>query len=191
MIWYLISHFILGLPNLLFCRANNSLSAVLDFDLAHIGAPISEYLFYFWDLDGLLPGSSDDPIDSPRNYILKGFPSLEKGVDYPEGFELRNKTEAASSSAAVSSQAAAAATGEYKWKLARAWDNALSDVGAKKPSTIDKAGDIADIWWFSQDLCEAYWFMDTFLEKKSPEKLEELKAESASKLERYLAQWGF
>lgn len=149
------------MSNLLFNRRSNRLSAVLDFDFAHIGAPISEYLFSFWDLDGLLPGSSD-PNDPLRNHILKGFPFAEE----EEGVE-------------------------YKWKLARAWENALSDVGAEKPSTIDKAGDIADIWWFSQDLCEAYWFIDTFLEKRTPEKLEEFKAVSASNLERYLAHWGF
>lgn len=39
---FLISHFLLGLPNLLFDRTTNRLSAVLDFDFAHIGAPISE-----------------------------------------------------------------------------------------------------------------------------------------------------
>lgn len=60
-------------PNLLFDRTNSRLSAVLDFDFAHIGAPVSEYLFSFWDLDGLLSGSSD-PIDPLRNYILEGFP---------------------------------------------------------------------------------------------------------------------
>lgn len=115
-------------------------------------------MFSFWDLGGLLPGSSDPaPL---RNYILRGFPFLEEGV-------------------------------EDKWKLARAWDNALSHVGAKKPLTIEKAGDIADIWWFSQDLCEAYWFIDGFLEKRTPEKLEQLKTESASNLEGYLTQWGF
>ncbi|CAI7575606.1 unnamed protein product [Penicillium palitans] len=150
-----------GMSNLLFNRGSNRLSAVLDFDFAHIGAPISEYLFSFWDLDGLLPGSSD-PNDPLRNHILKGFPFAEE----EEGVE-------------------------DKWKLTRAWENALSDVGAEKPSTIDKAGDIADIWWFSQDLCEAYWFIDTFLEKRTPEKLEEFKAVSASNLEKYLAHWGF
>lgn len=80
---------------------------------------------------------------------------------------------------------------EDKWKLARAWDNALSGVGVKKPSTIDKAGDVADIWWFSQDLYEAYWFIDTFLEKRTPEKLEAFEVESANNLQRFLEQWGF
>ncbi|KAJ9485319.1 hypothetical protein VN97_g8045 [Penicillium thymicola] len=43
---------------------------------------------------------------------------------------------------------------EHKWKLALAWDNALSDVGVEKPSTIDRMGYVADIWWLSQDLFE-------------------------------------
>lgn len=75
-----MSHFLLGLPNLLFDHTTNRLSAVLDFAFAHIGAPISEYLFSFWDLDGLLSGSSDltDPL---RNYILQGFSFLEEGVE--------------------------------------------------------------------------------------------------------------
>lgn len=75
--------------------------------------------------------------------------------------------------------------------FARAWDNALSGVGVKTPSTIDKAGDVADILWFSQDLYEAYWFIDTFLEKITLEKLEALKVESTNNLRRFLEQWGF
>lgn len=75
---FLISHLLLALPNLLFDRTNNRLSAVLDFDLAHIGAPLSEeYLFSFWDLDGRLSESSD-PIDPLCNYILEVFPFLEE-----------------------------------------------------------------------------------------------------------------
>ncbi|KAJ5915760.1 Aminoglycoside phosphotransferase [Penicillium verhagenii] len=126
-------HADLCLPNLLIDCANGRVTAVLDFDFAHIGAPISEYLFSFWDLDGILPGSAE-PLGPLRKYMLDGFPEQNTSID-------------------------------TKLKLAQAWDNALTEVGVKKPSTIRKAGDIADIWWFSQDLCQAFWFMENFVKR--------------------------
>ncbi|KAJ5654148.1 Aminoglycoside phosphotransferase [Penicillium lividum] len=152
-------HADIGLPNLLFDCANARVTAILDFDFAHIGAPISEYLFSFYDIDGLMPGSAQ-PLGPLRKYMLDGFPMQGERID-------------------------------TKLKLAQAWDNALIDVGAKKPSNIRKAGDIADLWWFSQDLCQAFWFMDRFLKKRTPGALEKLKADSARSLEKYLKQWGF
>ncbi|KAH8647338.1 hypothetical protein BX600DRAFT_443545 [Xylariales sp. PMI_506] len=80
---------------------------------------------------------------------------------------------------------------DARFKLTRLWDNALADAGAEKPLTIDEAGHIAGLWWFSQELCQAYWFMDQFLEKRSPEALEKLKKASARNLEKYLTLWGY
>ncbi|KAK9386022.1 aminoglycoside phosphotransferase [Lipomyces mesembrius] len=158
-----------SLPNLLFDTSTYRLTAVLDFDFTHIGAPISEWLFSFWDIDGLLPGSAD-PMGPLRNWLLNGFPQggLISSND-------RNVPE----------------TLEPQFTIAAAWDKALAEAGVKKPSTISGADTTADIWWFSQELCQAYWFMESFLARKTPEQLSKMKESSEKSLDAYLVQWGF
>ncbi|KAK0391961.1 hypothetical protein NLU13_1459 [Sarocladium strictum] len=147
---------LVGFSNLLFDPETFDLTAVLDFDFSHVGAAVSEFLFSFLDIEGLLPGSVQ-PMGRSRQWILNGFP---KRVD--------------------------SAT-----RVPKAWDAALADADALKPSTIEGAGHVADIWWFSQALCEAYWFMDRFMAKQTPEGLVTLKTRSARELGKYLELWGF
>ncbi|KAK9427620.1 hypothetical protein V1505DRAFT_379558 [Lipomyces doorenjongii] len=149
-------HADLCFPNMLFDISTYRLTAVLDFDFSHIGAPVSEYLFSFWDMNALLTGSAGQ-MGQMRKWLLNGFP---KRID-------------------------------ARFKLARSWDHALGEAGVEKPSTIDGAGHIADIWWFSQELCQAYWFMDRFTANRSAEALETLKAGSIRNLEKFLTLWGF
>lgn len=146
-----------GLPNLLFETSTFRLSAIVDFDFSHIGAPISECLFSFYNFEGLFPGSAE-PLGRLRELILAGFPK-----DIDEGSN----------------------------KLGRAWDNALDRIGSQRPSTIAGADQVADIWWFSQELCQAYWLMERFISKNSPEKLDKYKKEAAANLDKYLTQWGY
>ena len=132
------------------------MTAVLDFDFSHIGAPVSEYLFSLLELKYLLP-SAADPLDDMRSWLLQGFP---KDVD-------------------------------AKYHLSQTFDAILAEKGVLKPSNIPEAGTVADIWWFSQELCEAYWFMDNFLAKRDEKALEELKDCSARTLGKYLELWGY
>ncbi|KAJ3499668.1 hypothetical protein NLG97_g134 [Lecanicillium saksenae] len=59
----------LTLPNLLFDRSNNKLTAVIDFDFGHIGAPITEFLYSFPEFDGLLSGVADTQ-EGLRDHML-------------------------------------------------------------------------------------------------------------------------
>ncbi|KAK2616238.1 hypothetical protein QQS21_000873 [Conoideocrella luteorostrata] len=149
-------HADLDLPNLLFDPTTHRLTAVLDFDFSHIGAPISEHLFSFLDLNALL-SSEANPSGATRKWLLSGFPQK---VD-------------------------------SKFRLGKLWDAILSDANVQRPSTIEEASHMADIWWFSQELCQAYWFMDRIVGKKSAEEIETLKSSDARKLEKYLKFWGF
>jgi len=80
---------------------------------------------------------------------------------------------------------------DARFRLAMSWDDALGRAAAQKPSTIEGAGHVADVWWFSQELCQAYWFMDQFIAKRSEDALAKLKAGSARKLEKTLTLWGY
>lgn len=148
------------MSNLLFDRETNVLMAVVDFDFSHVGAPISEYLFSFYDMNGLLAGSGETARFF-RQFLLCGFPEAD---DVSDSTDL---------------------------KMARALDAALQQVDAKKPSNQHSAGTAADVWWFSQELCQAYWLMDGFLRHRTPAQLAEMKDESADALRFYLDLWGY
>ncbi|KAK9313394.1 hypothetical protein V1524DRAFT_417268 [Lipomyces starkeyi] len=156
------------LPNLLFDKSSFRLTAVLDFDFSHIGSPISEWLFSFWDLGGILPGSAD-PIGPIRSWLLNGFPS-DDSIAHDENDDGKE---------------------ESTWMITAAWDKALAEAGVKKPSTIRGAGDTADVWWFSQEICQPYWFIEDLIGKKTPEKLNEMQMTSEQMLDMYLVQWGY
>jgi hypothetical protein len=145
-----------GLSNLLYDHSSYCLTAVLDFDFAHIGGPISEYLFSFQELNGILTGSIE-PQGSLRDWLLEGFP---EHID-------------------------------VEFSLARTWDNALAEAGAEKPSTIGRASHIANIWLFSQELCQPHCLMDSFIVNAPAEAKEDIKAEGAQSLQKYLTLWGF
>ncbi len=134
--------------------------AVVDFDFSHVGAPISEYLFSFYDMNGLLPGSGEH-LRFFRQFLLHGFPENNSECDSKD------------------------------LKMARVLDAALHRVDAKKPSNQHSAGTVADVWWFSQELCQAYWLMDGFVSNRTPVQLAEMKQESAEALQVYLDLWGY
>lgn len=149
------------MSNLLFDRKTNVLTAVVDFDFSHVGAPISEYLFSFYDTNGLLAGRAETERFF-RPFLLHGFPEADDdGHESPD------------------------------LKMARVLNAALQQVRAKKPSNQPSAGAVADVWWFSQELCQAYWLMEGFLRHRTPEQLAEMKAESAQALKVYLNLWGY
>lgn len=59
----------IALPNLLFNRAENKLTAILDFDFGHIGIPLTEFLYSFPEFNGLLGGAADEA-DGVRELVL-------------------------------------------------------------------------------------------------------------------------
>ena len=145
---------------MLFDRETNVLMAVVDFDFSHVGAPISEYLFSFYDMNGLLAGSGET-VRFFRQFLLYGFPEADDDSD------------------------------SLDLKMAKVLDAALQQVNAKKPSNQHSASTVADVWWFSQELCQAYWLMDGFLRHRTPAQLAEMKDESAEALKVYLDLWGY
>lgn len=134
--------------------------ALLDFDLAHIGPPLAEYVLSFgMGLDYCLPGSAGvHSRPGLRENILGGFGTL----DPPCALD-----------------------------SSRAFHAALNDAGAEKPSDIKQADLLSDLWWFSQDICQAFWLMPAFLEQKSGAQLQKMKDSSAADLEHYLSKWNF
>lgn len=142
------------------------ITALLDFDFAHIGAPISEFVLSFSvGLGFTLPGSGDSEyVGDARKYILEGFPTEIPADAKAEGIDLA---------------------------VSKAFDQARTEVGAKKPSAIEGADLLSDIWWFSQDICQAFWFIPGVLARRTPEQLAEMKKGAEKSLDHYLTGWGY
>lgn len=137
------------------------LTALVDFDFSHLAAPISEYLLSFLGYGYNLSGSAD--------CIFECTPreQLLKG-------EIRFDP-------------ARPDKGPYS----KIFDNALVETGAEKPVDIKGAKILSDVWWFSQDICQAFWFMPEFLKARKPAKLLELKRDGERNLGHYLSEWGY
>lgn len=74
----------LALPNLLFDRRTNRLTAVIDFDFCHIGSTITEFLYSFPELQGILLGVAE-PEDGKRDLVLNGFADPEIDAQFAKG----------------------------------------------------------------------------------------------------------
>jgi hypothetical protein len=150
------------------------ISSLLDWDLAHIGAPISEYLHGFGDVHGFLSSHYDDDEGLPllRKSQLTGFPSQLPTA--PADFTSETPNASA-----------------VDWTLARAWDDCLEKLGTAKPSNIVGAAEISDFWWFTQELCPWYFLQPRKLEKLGPEKVEHFRKDSEMRVDGQLKEWGF
>jgi hypothetical protein len=160
--------------NLLFDKDSLELSAVLDWDFAHIAHPISEFFHSFVDLHAFLgpKGDKSDEENLLRKSILTTFPDpLPESAVPPD---------------------AKHAPGEprhIRWKLADQFNNSLDDAGAMKPSNIPCAAEWADVWWFTQDLCPWFFLQPRKLEKLGAEKTAKMRREADEKLDKQLKEW--
>lgn len=142
--------------------STSRITALIDFDFSHIGSPISEFVLSFLiGFDYCLLGSAD-ALEIPK---LREYMlrGFPEQLSYEEGRMAKSKV----------------------------LDEALKQVGAKRPSTIQGADVYSDVWWFSQDICQAYWLMPKFLEKRTKKQLSELKKSGEENLELYLSSWGY
>lgn len=142
--------------NILLDPVTRQLTGLIDFDFAHIGAPISEFVLSFMSgFEYCLPGSADAAeAGIQRDYMLKGF---------PEDTSDRSKP----------------------------FDQALMQAGAKKPDAITGADVLSDVWWFSQDICQAFWFLPGVLARRTPEQVAEMRMWGVKNLDFYLSKWGY
>ncbi|KAM3542052.1 hypothetical protein ARSEF1564_005008 [Beauveria bassiana] len=80
---------------------------------------------------------------------------------------------------------------DAQFSIGKAWDKALAAQGAMRPSTIEGSADVADVWWFSQELMQFHWLLPRFYESQSNEQIQGWVSESRQQLETYLDHWGY
>jgi hypothetical protein len=161
--------------NLLFDKYSLKLTAVLDWDFAHIAHSISEFFHSFADLHAYFGPKSDKADDEAllRDSILTTFPDPLPGSDVP-----------------LDAKQASDEPRVTRWKLASQFNDCLVEAGVLKPSNIPGAAGWADIWWFTQHVCPWFFLQPRQVEKLGPEKALNKRQKADEKLDKQLKEWG-
>lgn len=137
------------------------ITAILDFDFAHIGSPLSEYLLADFSFNYIFPGAAEEDADMVklRDQLLNGFPPPQAETE--------------------------------DLSLSKIFDDALIKVGAQRPATIREAALISDIWWCSQDVCQPFWFMPHLSMHMNAERIEQMRSGCEKDVTTYMNNWGY
>lgn len=80
---------------------------------------------------------------------------------------------------------------EPKHNIGKLWEQALAAEGVQRPSTIEAADHISNVWWFAQDLLPFHWLLPRFIEKASAEIKKKSLDNSITRIDAYLTHWGY
>jgi hypothetical protein len=148
----------------------------VDWDFAHLAHPISEFFHSLGDLHGIF-GTSYNLKDDEKplhQYQLTGFP-----VDLPATHPDAGKgTEPGQPT-------------KVDWQMAKMFDDALREAGVTKPSNIEGAAAIADLWWFTQEVCPWWFLQDRKIEKLGLEGVTRMRKSADGLLDAQLKLWGY
>jgi hypothetical protein len=78
-----------------------------------------------------------------------------------------------------------------QWQTAKAFDDCLERVGAERPRTMSRAGEISDFWWFTQNICPWYFLQERQIQGLGSERAERFRKESDGLVDKQLQEWGF
>ena len=138
------------------------LTAVLDFDFAHVATAADEFLRSLEPGIGLFPSAREsDETTALHTAMLEGFPDplppSSEGID---------------------------------WTAARVWDDALREKGAERPRTLTNIARLADLSWLLSQILPFKLCNKVVASNSSPEQLHQRKEEGESKLIRFLDDHG-
>ena len=71
------------------------------------------------------------------------------------------------------------------------FEEELKRVGATRPSSIEGAKEIAEVYGFLSEVCPFFFVMEKWIERQSEEKLQGKRKEQGKTIEKALAKWGF
>jgi len=71
------------------------------------------------------------------------------------------------------------------------FEEELKRVGAARPSSIERAEGIAEVYGFISEVCPFHFVMDRWIKRQTEEKLQEHRQKQGEKLEKKLGKWAF
>lgn len=78
-----------------------------------------------------------------------------------------------------------------KHAMGLAWEAALTAEDVVRPSLVENAEAVSNLWWFGQELCEPFWLTPRMMAGFAKGKEEKLMKGSAEGLDKYLKHWGY
>jgi hypothetical protein len=141
-----------------------TITALLDFDFAHIASPIDEYLYSFQLLSSILVGAhAKGDMGKLQRYLLTG----ERRARFPPN----NRT--------------------IDWNVAVTWNEAIKAAGGIRPSDVEGADVLAELKWLMEDIRPPYFAMPRWLAKRTSEEIETQRKKVEADLEKRLKRLGY
>lgn len=78
-----------------------------------------------------------------------------------------------------------------QWAVMAIFEEELERVGATRPSSVEGAEGITEVYKFISEVCPFHFVMERWIERQSEEKLQECIKEQEKTIETALAKWGF
>jgi hypothetical protein len=141
-----------------------TITALLDFDFAHIASPIDEYLYSFQSLSSILVGAHEKgDMGKLQQYLLTG--------ERPARLPPNNRT--------------------VDWNVAVTWNEAIKAAAGIRPSDVEGADVLAELKWFMEDIRPPYFAMPKWLAKRTAEQIEAQRKKVQADLEKRLQRLGY
>ncbi|KAI9654791.1 MAG: hypothetical protein M1821_005785 [Bathelium mastoideum] len=153
-----------SVDNLLYNKATLQVTAVVDFDFAHVATIADEFFRSLGHEIGRFPDTRDGNEESMELHraMLQGFPeSLPANSD------------------------------EINWTAARTWDTALRRRDIQRPGTIPDMALLADLYWLSSALFPFKLCNEVVVGNSTSEQLRLRKEIGTEQLRKFLADYGF
>lgn len=151
--------------NLPFYPKTLRMTAILDFEWAHVASVADKFFRSFADIGGQFPGPySKQPEQlALRRALLDGFssplPSSEPDFQW--------------------------------WEVTKAWDDELARKGVHRPRTIKGIAELSGLYWLFEQICPFFLCNETVIKQRTKEQLENDRRETEELLIKYLEERGF
>ncbi len=146
--------------NMLYDKASKRVTALLDFDWSCITHPAEEFLTGLWDVGGGI----HERVGRLQPMILSG--DFRTPPDGGSAEETR------------------------AWEIAKAWDSAVAERGGIRPSSIAGIANVQALSELEQLLCPFELASDVMLKRLSHEDKAKRRAETESKIWKWLKEHG-
>lgn len=149
--------------NFLYDKGTMRLTALLDFDFAHIATFADEFFRSLGADIGQFPSKRESgQLLALRQAMLTGFPD-----PLPPS------------------------TTEVQWPSAKAWNDALCERGAKRPGTIENIATVSDLFWLSGQILPFKLCNEVVVRNSSLEQLAARKKTGEGLLIGFLEDYGY